>query len=319
MPYRRRLLNRSSAAARRFAPPCGRGCARNLLTDTAAIWFPYRSLLGLLSLTSGAWDRVVLSLAGSLPSLIGAAWASAKNVSAEASGNRDIRDGLKRRAAAIVADRLGPLATRFRSELKRLHGRAAGEPLGSGSATGEDDAPLAGSPGHHVAADLAGIDVLQEESQQIFDQEVQRVAVSGRFALITAILGTTIFWMLMSGPIVALYRGYADASFATLRNLSGDLQAFPRPEAAMMLTSLLLSILPTAIFAMFTISWAQGRWRIDRAETRIRDAHVQAIARLQQDRVLRLRWDDPLLGDAEFLLSVGADLQQSPLIQEARR
>src|SRR5690606_41740943 len=55
---------------------------------------------------------------------------SAKNVSAEASGSRDIRDGLKRRAAAIVADRLGPLTTRFRSELKRLHGRTAGEPLG---------------------------------------------------------------------------------------------------------------------------------------------------------------------------------------------
>lgn len=87
----------------------------------------------------------------------------------------------------------------------------------------------------------------------------------------------------------------------------------------MMLTSLLLSILPTAIFAMIIISWAQGRWRIDRAESRIREAHVQAISRLQQERVLRLRWDDPLLADAEFLLSVGADLQQSPLIQEGRQ
>ncbi len=288
----------------------------NLLTDTAAIWFPYRSLLGLLSLTSGAWDRVVLSLTGSLPSLIGAAWVSVKNVSAEASGNRDIREGIKRRADAIVADRLGPLTHRFRSELKRLHGRAAGEPLGAGA---DDEAPLAGSAGQRVAADLAGIDALQEESQQIFDQEVQRVTVGGRFAWITAGLGTAIFWLLMAGPIVALYRGYVDASFATLRSLSGDLHAFPRPELAMLLTSLLLSILPTAIFAMFMISWAQGRWRIDRAETQIREAHAQAIARLQQARVLRLRWDDPLLADAEFLLSAGAELQQSPLIQEARR
>lgn len=288
----------------------------NLLTDTAAVWFPYRSLLGLLSLTSGAWDRVVLSLAGSLPSLISAAWVSAKNVSAEISGNRDLRDGLKRRAAAIVADRLGPLTTRFRNELKRLHGRTAGEPVGIG---GADDAPEAGAGGYSVPADLAGIDALQEESQQIFDREVQQVAVSERFALIAAALGTFIFWSLMAGPIVALYRGYVDASLATLRNLAGDLQSFPRPEATMMLTSLLLSILPTAIFAMIIISWAQGRWRIDRAESRIREAHVQAISRLQQERVLRLRWDDPLLADAEFLLSVGADLQQSPLIQEGRQ
>ena len=145
------------------------------------------------------------------------------------------------------------------------------------------------------------------------------MTVGGRFAWITAGLGTAIFWLLMAGPIVALYRGYVDASFATLRSLSGDLHAFPRPELAMLLTSLLLSILPTAIFAMFMISWAQGRWLIDRAEAQIREAHAQAIARLQQSRVLRLRWDDPLLADAEFLLSAGAELQQSPLIQEARR
>lgn len=292
----------------------------NLLADTAAIWFPYRSLLGGLSLTSGAWDRVVLSLAGSLPSLIGAAWASAKNVSAEASGNRDIRDGLKRRADAVVADRLGPLTTRFRNELKRLHGRAAGEPLsGLAAAGGEDEATLGGPSRQRVAADLAGIDTLQEESQKIFDGEVQRVAVRGRFSLIGSILGTAIFWMLMAGPIVALYRGYIEASFQTLRSLSGDLMAFPRPDAAMMLTSLLLSILPTAIFAMFVISWAQARWRIDAAEARIREAHQRAIARLQQDRVLRLRWDDPLLADAEFLLSVGADLKEATAVTGASR
>jgi len=282
----------------------------NLLTDTEAIWFPYRTILGGLSLTSGAWDRVVLSLAGSLPSLIGAAWTSARNISSDASGNRDIRDGLKRRAAAIVADRLGPLTARFRAELKRLHGQSAGESAsstvlarGDGYVLETDEGVIGATP-RAVSADLAGIDVLQEESQRIFDDEVQRVAVSGRFSLFCALMGTLLFWMLMAGPIVALYRSYGDASFGALRSFSGDLTAFPQPNASMLLTSLLLSILPTAIFAMLVISWAQGRWRIDRAESRIRENHQVTINRLQQERVLRLRWDDPLLADAEFLLSV---------------
>lgn len=284
----------------------------NLLTDTEAIWFPYRTILGVLSLTSGAWDRVVLSLAGSLPSLIGAAWTSARNIAADAQGTRDIRDGLKRRAAAIVADRLGPLAARFRAELKRLHGQSAGETVANSAAMQGDfamssDEPMIGSGRGAVAADLAGIDVLQEESQRIFDDEVQRVAVSDRFSTLGALLGTLIFWMLMSGPVIALYLSYGDASFNALRNLSGDLSAFPHPDLAMLLTSLLLSLLPTAIFAMVVISWAQSRWRIDRAEASIRDHHQVTIRRLQQDHVLRLRWDDPLLADAEFLLSVNAD------------
>ncbi len=284
----------------------------NLLTDTDAIWFPYRTILGVLSLTSGAWDRVVLSLAGSLPSLIGAAWTSARNIAADAHGTRDIRDGLKRRAAAIVADRLGPLAGRFRAELKRLHGQAAGETIANSTANRGDfamttDEPMIGSGRGAVVADLAGIDVLQEESQRIFDDEVQRVAVSDRFAMVGALLGTLVFWLLMAGPVITLYRSYGDASFNALRNLSGDLSAFPHPDLAMLLTSLLLSLLPTAIFAMLVISWAQTRWRIDRAEASIRDNHQATIRRLQQDRVLRLRWDDPLLADAEFLLSVNAD------------
>lgn len=284
----------------------------NLLTDTDAIWFPYRTILGVLSLTSGAWDRVVLSLAGSLPSLIGAAWTSARNIAADAHGTRDIRDGLKRRAAAIVADRLGPLAGRFRAELKRLHGQAAGETIANSAANRGDfamtaDEPMIGSGRGAVVADLAGIDVLQEESQRIFDDEVQRVAVSDRFAMVGALMGTLVFWLLMAGPVITLYRSYGDASFNALRNLSGDLSAFPHPDFAMLLTSLLLSLLPTAIFAMLVISWAQSRWRIDRAEASIRDNHQATIRRLQQDRVLRLRWDDPLLADAEFLLSVNVD------------
>ncbi len=271
----------------------------SLLTDTAAIWFPYRSQLGLLNLTHGAWDRVLLSLSGSLPSLISLVWSSTKNLVAQRGAEQDVRDGLQRRSAAAVADRLGPLATRFRDEIADLRKQRPAASIN------DDDS-------RSQVAYLSGIDALQECSQRIFHDEVERAAVSRTTAAVSGFIGTACFWFLMAGPIVALYRGYFDASFTTLRDLAGDLDQFPRPDLSMMLTSLILSLLPTAMIAMIVLSLAQGRSRVGRAESRIRDIHHETIVRLQREGVLRLRWDDPLLADAEFLLSAGqADEMES--------
>ncbi|MGI9474295.1 MAG: hypothetical protein ACR2NZ_22330 [Rubripirellula sp.] len=265
-----------------------------LLTDTTAIWFPYRTFLSLLNLTHGAWDRVLLSLSGSLPSLVGAVWTSTKNLTAERGAEQDMRDGLQRRSAAAVADRLGPLAARFHDELMELQ---QVRPASNTTVTNSSRSQV---------AYLSGIDTLQESSHRIFDEQVDRVAVSRFTAVLCGIIGTAIFWFLMAGPIVALYRGYFDASYDTLTELAGDLERFPRPHMSMMLTSLLLSSLPTAIFAMLVLSFAQSRSRVDRAESRIRDVHHETIQRLQREGVLQLQWDEPLLADAEFLLSAGA-------------
>lgn len=265
------------------------------LTETAAFWFPYRSMLGLLNLTHGAWDRVLMSLSGSLPSLIGAVWTSTKNLSIDRGAVQDIREGLRQRSAAAVADRLGPLAARFRDELSELR-----QDRNSGASK------FSLHTGKSQVAYLSGLDSLQESSQRIFDEEVDRVAPSRFAALMAGLIGTAVFWFLMAGPIVALYRGYFDASYVTLRDLAGNLDRFPRPDLSMMLTSLLLSMLPTALFAMVVLSLAQGRRRVHRAEDQIRQRHQETITALQREGVLQLRWDEPLLADAEFLLSAGA-------------
>ena len=265
----------------------------SLLTDTPAICFPYRSQLGVLNLTHGAWDRVFLSLSGSLPSLVGAVWTSTKNLAAQAGAEEDVREGLRKRSAAAVTDRLSPLAGRFRDELAEL--REQGK---SPKMVGEGDE-------RSQLAYLDGIDALQEGSQKIFDEEVERQSFSPTAAMVAAIIGTAVFWFLMSGPIIALYTEYFGASWDTFRGSEGSLHQFPKPEFSMIFTSLLISILPTAIFAMLVLSWAQSRSRVDAAEKRIRNRHHETIRQLQHDGVLRLRWDDPLLADAEFLLSAG--------------
>ena len=124
---------------------------------------------------------------------------------------------------------------------------------------------------------------------------------------LAALAGTVAFWLLMAGPIVTLYRAYLAASSQTFSGAAADLTLFPRAQLAMVLTSVLLSILPTALIAMLLLSLAQGRRRVEQAEAAITAEHRAAIQRLQRDGVLRLRWDDPLLADAEFLLSIGVE------------
>lgn len=266
----------------------------SLINDTAALWFPYRTILGFLNLTHGAWDRVLMSLSGSLPSLVSAVWTTTKNLTSDRDADDDIRSGLRRRSDAAVADRLGPLANRFRDELAALRrGKRHAE------------ISLTEPPDRRPVASLSGLDTLQERSQEIFETEVDRVSMSRGVAVVCGLVGTAIFWFLMAGPVIALYRGYFDASYVTLRDLSGDLESFPRPDFAMMFTSLVLSVLPTALFAMIVLSIAQSRRRVGAAEDRIRRQHHDAIEQLQRDGVLQLRWDEPLLADAEFLLSAG--------------
>lgn len=271
----------------------------SLMTDTPGLWFPYRTMLSLFSITSGAWDRVVLSLAGSLPSLVMATYSGIRNFTRSGESAGELRDGIRRRSAAAVADRLGPLAVRFRYEIDRLN--QPGQPPNTAQ-------PPAGEFDPHrsaAAASLAGIDSLQERSQQIIDESIAGVSPSRGHAIFWGLVGTLMFWSLLVGPIMALYRGYIQASVSSVNEGLTDLERFPRLDFSMFMTSVGLSALPLAVFVMFVLSWVQRRRQVERAEQQIRQEHQQAIRQLQSAGILRLEWDDPLLADAEFLLSAG--------------
>ncbi|MEO1524436.1 MAG: hypothetical protein AAFX06_03330 [Planctomycetota bacterium] len=269
-----------------------------LLTNTGAIWFPYRSVLGTLNLTHGAWDRVIMSLSGSLPSLVSTIWTSTQSLLSDRDASNEVRDGLQRRSAAAVTDRIGPLASQFRDELAILP-KAVGSESDSINAMGGN------------VASLAGTEALAEKSHAIFEASIDNHGIERGTSIVLAVIGTGIFWTLMAGPFVALYSQYIGASFETLSGGKSSMEHFPTPEFSTIVTSLLLSLLPTSIFAMIALSIAQSAGRVESAIGMIRDGHDEAISELQRDRVLRLRWDDPLLTDAEFLVSAGTDADRS--------
>lgn len=274
-----------------------------LLTSTGSIWFPYRSILGLLNLTHGAWDRVVLSLSGSLPSLVSTIWTSTRSLASQRDADSELQDGLRRRSTAAVTDRLGPLANQFRSELALLRREST-------TTSGDQrDYVTSHSPEHHVAS-LAGLDTLQERSHACFESSIADNAISKKPAVLMAIGCTVVFWAFMAGPFVALYSDYLHASYASLvgggESTLPPIEQFPKPEFAMIATALFLSFAPTAVLAMFCLSFAQSNSRTRRTLDVIRKGHDDAIAELQDENVLRLQWEDALLTDAEFLVRAGS-------------
>jgi hypothetical protein len=261
-----------------------------LLVSTAAMWFPYRSLIGILNLTHGAWDRVILALSGSLPSLISAAWTSVQNIAGQPQQGQAMSLALRNRSASIVQERLQPHVRRFHGELLKMH-----------SPEGVDHHVVPGDEGQLVV-EMLGIDSLLERTQQIFDDEVAAITPRPLTIFILGLVGTILFWCLMAGPIVSLYRVYIEASYQSVVELSDELERFPHPSGSMMFTSLVLSLVPTSLFAMLVLSWVQRRSRQEVAAQRINSRLEEAIAQLQQEGVLRLEFRDNLLEGARMLL-----------------
>lgn len=258
-----------------------------LVSDTPLLWFPYRTLMSTLNLTQGAWDRVFLALSGSVPSLFGALSSWARNVKQSRDFNTDIQDGIRRRTQQQVEERLRPLCDQFYRTVTKL--RPRNERIHA-----ESDS---------TAMRLAGIEELQTRSQKIFDNALSQHAVGRLWIQLLAFVGVVLFWMFMAGPIVLIYREYFMASMDVLSGgQQRHLEDFPHPTPSLLLTSLLLSLLPLAIYCMIVLTWALSRRKVARVSQQIIAEHQRTIQELKSSQVIRLEFEDQLLRQAEFLL-----------------
>ena len=261
-----------------------------LVSDTSLLWFPYRTIMSTLNLTHGAWDRVVLALAGSIPSLFGALASWAKNARQSRDFSLEIQDGIRQRTQRQVEERLKPLCDQFHRAVMKL--RPQEERSGA-----IDDTYSSGMR-------LSGIDELQNRSQRIFDNAIASNATANITVQLFALGGTVLFWAFMAGPIVVIYREYFAASLHALSGSETHLENFPHPSPGLMFTSLVLSILPLAIYCMVVLTAALNGRKVTRVAKSIIREHESAIAELKRTDVIHLEFEDELLRQAEFLLNL---------------
>ncbi len=259
-----------------------------LVSDTALIWFPYRTLLATLNLTQGAWDRVMLALSGSVPSLFGALTSWARNVRQSRDFTTQVQDGVRQHTQQQVEERLRPLCDRFHQTVLKLRPR--------------DERALSRPTSTKMR--LLGIEELQTRSQSIFDQAIRRSLTSFWLTQVLALLGVVLFWSLMAAPIIVLYREYFTASWNVFSGREEQLENFPHPTASLFLTSLILALLPLAIYCMVVLSWVLGRRKVRRIVREIVAEHGSSMEELRAAKVIHLEFEDELLQQAEFLLNL---------------
>lgn len=260
-----------------------------MTNDTSLLWFPYRTMMSALNLTHGAWDRLMLAMTGSVPSLFGALSMWAKNVRTGQSFTADVNDGIRQRTEQQIEDRLRPQCEQFRRAVRKLRSR-------------EDRTALAESP--DLSVKLIGIDEFQMRSRDIFEETLEKYAIPGWRVQVLAFGGTLLFWTLMAAPVMVLYRDYFDAVWSVWSGVETNLEQFPSPRAGLFLTSVCLSVLPLMIYCMLVLTLALRRGKMSVIASEVAQLHHQEIDRIHQSQQVRIQYDDELLEQAEFLLGL---------------
>jgi hypothetical protein len=267
-----------------------------LVNDTSALWFPYRSVLSVLHLTHGAWDRLLMSLTGSVPSLFGTLTAWARNFQQSRQLQWEMQSGLKDRIEQQVRDRIEPLCEHFQRVVNRLQLRGNSAQRTSTEANG-------------LGIQLTGIQQLQTESQNIFENTLAENAFS-RFPLqLAGLLGTVLFWSFLSGPIISVYRQYFQASYHAISDSVATVEHFPHPSPNLLFTSLLLSVLPLLVYCMIVLTMYLRRLTIERVSALIQQRHYRAIEGMKAAGTLKLHFENQLLDQAQFLIHLDDQLK----------
>lgn len=267
---------------------------RALWLQATPIWcFPYRSILGLLILTTNAWDRLIFSLLGSLPSLAIAVWQSMKNLYAYGR----LRHRQRFDAAALlhqeVREAIAARLLQLRQTLQQFRQ--------------QDDQPEHAQK-QNLSVRIIGLDEFQNRCRRLLSDAVLDAVARSRAPLAFALLATTAFLLLFSGPVVVIYRQYMET---VIRALSGDHLSwhdFPQPSLSMVLTCFIISAIPVAIIAMFALTWATRRSSIEQIASHIRKQMSQLMEQWQTESLLRWEWEEPHVQAVQVLLqAAGSD------------
>ncbi|MEI8211480.1 MAG: hypothetical protein WCI02_04990 [Planctomycetota bacterium] len=259
-----------------------------LITGTSLIWFPYRTLLSILGFTHGAWDRLLLSMTGSIPSIFGTFVAWARNLSSAREANRGLSEGIRDQLNRQIQDRLQPAQQQFYRTIDRIRGSVR-------ESRAVDS---------ELSVRLAGVDELQSQAREVFEYTLERHRISRWLLQSLGAIASILFWALMAGPILAVYRQYFAATYQAWIESSPNLSSFPSPSASMLLTSFMISLFPVLILAMLVMGWFQRASRLNSLSEEIYRDELKKVDELQRTGVIDLYYDDPLLESAEYLVNL---------------
>ena len=253
------------------------------------ICFPFKSISGLLAMTSGAWDKLIFASIGSLPSLAMSIFQIGKNYKegkdhAKTQENR-LRDNLEGKIRESLHQQVSEFTAAVRASLPRKEGTNI-----------EDKAP---------GIVLNGLSRLEEIAEEILSEVIRKQRASGVSFL--ALIGALTFWSFAIGPLYSVYNSYIKAWWITFLNRSADWELFPTPEFTLVSTTFFLSVLPVFILSMFGMSLATQGARIQKTANLVREKFDARVRELFHSGELSIRIEDERIEAARVLLELEED------------
>ena len=251
-----------------------------LVHKTPMLLFPYRSVTGLLSLTSGAWDRLALGMAGSLPSLALTTFSTRDN---------------RKRLTALQQERSETMLTRLTEE-------AARELQDSWQDYGAllQSAGVSRDPLQSPQVQLHGLSGLQLAYRQILER-CSAASVTGN--RLSGTVATLLFWGMLSGPLYGLYRQYFAALLdGYLYNPATNLTTYPDPGVGVLLFSMLLALLPMLLIGATAMAATTSGRKVAQCRQQIEVELHQEFQQRLQDRRLHFGLQDPHISELRWLL-----------------
>jgi hypothetical protein len=259
----------------------------DLIDRTPQICFPYRSFLGVLTLTAGAWDRLIFSIAGSVPSLAMTFFQSARNVLDARKSSKKIKQGVSERIERLVQDEL-------RGEVSQFHNALS-------AVLDENDGRK-----QMVTSEVAvhGLESIEAESHNIFQHAINRHRGSILLVWLFALLGCGVFVYLIFGPIFSVYHEYVTVHSRVMLGDGTQWKDFPAPPWNLIASSFVLSVAPSLLIALIAVCWCCHRYRVERVMKRVTKEIDNKIKDQMANGSFRIELTDPQLDSARYLLSI---------------
>jgi hypothetical protein len=266
---------------------------RAMWMDFTPSWcFPYRTFTGLLVLTAGAWDRLVFSLAGSLPSLALTAFQSIKNVKESVASDQQIREGISLRLERIARQELIAEVDRFKTALDAMTNTAP-QDIGSG----KND--------QQIAVRISGLDQLESQCREMVQASIERYGPRRFTPFLFGFVATVVFAALLAGPVVTLYRDYLPTAWQALNSPQSTTswRDFPVPSVSMLLASLCFSAAPVFLLSLVALGWGCRTSRVNRIIKAIRHQLDAAKHKWSSNAGLKVDVDDARIDAARKLIN----------------
>lgn len=227
-----------------------------------AFAFPYRLFAGLLTLTAGAWDRLIFGVSGSLPSLLSTGYVALKGARDIADASSRLRDRVK-----IVLTQL--VRSRLRSPLLGFHGalqRATTQVVGK-----NNDA--------EIHFDITGVDELAASWNREVANVTEACRPNRKASFFAALLAMVVFWLLFSAPLLHIYGEYVSAAIHSWQGhwTKVAIEQYPTFDAKFWFIAFVLSAAPVFLIALVMATVAFKSGRIKKAQDSLQESMMEKL------------------------------------------